>query len=431
MSLLLDVDTVAEYARTALSAVDPAPLDAAAKLEATEVTDGNLNYAWAVREANGKAAVFVKQAPAFIKCLGEGYALHAERLLLESDVHQQYAAIAPDHVPRFFTCDAARFVMVTEFLEGYELMRSALRSGSFGARAADDVARFLSTTHAQTWARPGSAAAERWSSVHNEAMCGITAEYVFRKPLDAADATNRFSPELQSQVAVMRADPSLTHATDELCTIFLERKQCLVHGDLHTGSVMVPAGGADGPAKVIDAEFAHYGCAAFDVGSFLAHLIFAIIAHAHAPDTAATAASETPSWPPTEAPRSRLHAMVRSAWAAYAAGMRTAPADRSAPPLGSDEEVARLLSLSAGFAGCELTRRVVGAAHVDDLELLPAPRKLRAEKIALAVGAFLTTQAASRSEKKVLNVDALLVAVDTQVLDAKHAQQAFAIFEDM
>ena len=38
---------------------------------------------------------------------------------------------------------------------------------------------------------------------------------------------------------------------------------------------MVPAGGAEGVAKVIDAEFAHFGCAAFDVGSLIANLIFA------------------------------------------------------------------------------------------------------------------------------------------------------------
>ena len=38
--------------------------------------------------------------------------------------------------------------------------------------------------------------------------------------------------------------------------IFVDEKECLIHGDLHTGSVMVPDAAARvrRPAKVIDAD---------------------------------------------------------------------------------------------------------------------------------------------------------------------------------
>ena len=65
------------------------------------------------------------------------------------------------------------------------------------------------------------------------------------------------------------------------------------------------------------------------------------------------------------------------------------------------------LSLAAGFAGCELIRRVIGAAHVDDIEsLTPPERKLQAERAALAVGCALVKCHGSLS-----NVDALLACV--------------------
>ena len=51
---------------------------------------------------------------------------------------------------------------------------------------------------------------------------------------------------------------------------FVERAQALLHGDMHTGSLMV--------TYAIDAEFAVYGPIAFDVGKFIANLLLAFFA---------------------------------------------------------------------------------------------------------------------------------------------------------
>lgn len=52
---------------------------------------------------------------------------------------------------------------------------------------------------------------------------------------------------------------------------FIERTQALVHGDLHTGSIMV----TQESTQVIDPEFAFYGPMGFDIGAFLGNLILA------------------------------------------------------------------------------------------------------------------------------------------------------------
>ncbi|ESR36152.1 hypothetical protein CICLE_v100294801mg, partial [Citrus x clementina] len=62
--------------------------------------------------------------------------------------------------------------------------------------------------------------------------------------------------------------------------MFCERAQALIHGDLHTGSVM------DTPnsTQVIDPEFAFYRPMGFDIGAFVGNLIlpfFAQDGHAH------------------------------------------------------------------------------------------------------------------------------------------------------
>ena len=55
---------------------------------------------------------------------------------------------------------------------------------------------------------------------------------------------------------------------------FCERAQALIHGDLHTGSVMVTREST----QVIDPEFAFYGPMGFDIEAFLRNLILALFA---------------------------------------------------------------------------------------------------------------------------------------------------------
>lgn len=62
---------------------------------------------------------------------------------------------------------------------------------------------------------------------------------------------------------------------------FCERAQALIHGDLHTSSMMVTREST----QVIDSEFAFYGPMGYDVGAFLGNLILAYFAqdgHANA-----------------------------------------------------------------------------------------------------------------------------------------------------
>ena len=74
-------------------------------------------------------------------------------------------------------------------------------------------------------------------------------------------------------VAELRADRDLKVEAQQLKHMFAANAETLVHGDLHSGSIMV----TDDDTRVIDPEFAFYGPMAFDVGMLLANFWMAYL----------------------------------------------------------------------------------------------------------------------------------------------------------
>jgi 5-methylthioribose kinase len=99
-------------------------------------------------------------------------------------------------------------------------------------------------------------------------------QVVFTEPFYGADNNRHTSPELDAVVAALQSDAEAKAAALTAKAAFCTRKEALLHGDLHTGSVMVTAESF----FVIDSEFAFYGPLAFDVGKFLANLLLTFFA---------------------------------------------------------------------------------------------------------------------------------------------------------
>ena len=330
-------------------------------LRAREIGGGNLNYAFAVTDAAGVSA-FVKQAPDFIKCLGADFKLTTARVQFEHDALVEMRRHAPPNsVPAVRAFARGRCALVLEDLAPRELLRARLMAGDAREAPARAGARLLAAVHQGT--RGDGALAARFA---NSAMCGITEAFVFTYPFEEHE-TNKHSAGLDARVAAMRADGGLRDAVARARATFATSKEALVHGDFHAGSVMTD--GED--AWAIDAEFVFYGPAGFDVGLFLAGYAFAHCA------AAARGGAES------AARCAALRACLGAAWEAYAAGVGAAHAPGA-------------LADAFGALGCELMRRVLGAAHMDDLEAIEdADAKLRAENLALDVGEAMVRRAAA------------------------------------
>lgn len=101
----------------------------------------------------------------------------------------------------------------------------------------------------------------------NPELCRITEDLVFTEPYIDVER-NSFVDELRPEVEALRADTTLRAEVGMLKWAFMTQAEILVHGDLHTGSVMVRTRDGVAECRVIDPEFGYYGPTGFDLGLF-------------------------------------------------------------------------------------------------------------------------------------------------------------------
>jgi len=321
---------------------------AGAQLVVTDSSTGNLNYCFVVAAPSGAPSVFVKQAPDFVRCLGEDAKLTTDRIRIEVSAALEFMELAPGFIPELFHFDPASCVVVMEYLNSHTLLQDRLLCGEVSSGPAVAVAQFMAKIHAPTF---GST---QYSGFTNEHLCGITSTYVFTLPFTTHE-TNSNMPELDVIAGEIRSDEALLSAIRAAHELFLNKKEALIHGDLHAGSVMTDGNNA----KVIDHEFSFFGPAGFDLGLFLAGYTFPY-ASARAHGDADKAAAIVQAMTECVAEYKRL--MVLDAFSV-------------------------IWRDSLGFMGCELLRRVLGVAKRADLETITDDRvKFVASSIVCRVG---------------------------------------------
>ncbi|PRW55925.1 translation initiation factor fusion with methylthioribose kinase [Chlorella sorokiniana] len=397
----LNCDTVKEYvaARPQL-AKHVGPAATAATWTVEEVGDGNINFVYILSGPSGQLCL--KQALPFVRCVGEGWPLSQDRVRIEAEALVAEAAHCPQHVPAVFHYDARMCIIAMQYLAPpHIIVRKGLIQGLIYPRLADHLASFMAETlfHTSLLALPSDqfkANATRFSNVE---MCRLTEQVIFTDPYYAAQYNRHTSPQLDAEVAELHADVAARVAATKLKAKFIQNQEALLHGDLHTGSIMA----TEETTYVIDPEFAYYGPMAFDVGKIIANLLlcfFALDGHASATE-------------PRSAQRAWLLECVRELWGsfrsrflalwdqhgskgdAYHAQLFGSGGGDQGPAAQQAAQAAFMADLwrdALGFAGAVIVRRLVGIAHVADMDSI-ADADVRAvcERRALRFGRRLLT----------------------------------------
>lgn len=375
---------------------------APAEWRVREVGDGNLNLVFIVEGPAG--GLVVKQALPYVRLVGESWPLPLERSWFEYSALVEQARYAPRLTPEVFLFDRAQAMIVMEYLSPHIIMRKGLVRGIEYPRFAADIAAFLAATLFHTSVLAGTAAEHKRRLelfARNIELCRITEDLVFTDPYREAPLNRWTSPHLDADKRAFEADAALKVAAQTRKYQFLTAGQALIHGDLHTGSIML----TPGDTRVIDPEFAFVGPIGFDVGAVIGNLLLAYFAQ-EGHETAPHARDPYRAWilDQVVAVWSGFHDRFLALWRqarggeAFVAGLFTSPQDEAALEAHRRFFLRTLFEDSLAFGGLKMIRRILGLAHVEDLESIADPaRRAGCERKALRLARALVLEGATFS----------------------------------
>jgi 5-methylthioribose kinase len=199
-------------------------------------------------------------------------------------------------------------------------------------------------------------------------LCKITEDVVLSEPYIEHEH-NHWLPELADLAVSFRADTRLRTEVAGLRYTFMTSAQALLHGDLHTGSVMVGEREGAPVVRVFDPEFSFVGPIGYDLGLYWANVL---VSEERARELGTL---------------SDHGDQLRLSWEAFETEFRRlwpTRVDTFFDDAFLDRFLSRVWTDSVGYAGTEIVRRIIGFAHLTDLTTLPDP--VPASRRALLLG---------------------------------------------
>ncbi|CAN0878879.1 Methylthioribose kinase [Linum grandiflorum] len=367
----LDEKSLIEYI-TATPALSGKLGDDVDQMKIKEVGDGNLNFVYIVTSPSG--SLVIKQALPYVRCIGESWPMTKERAYFEATVLKEHGRLSPEHVPELYHFDRTMSLIGMRYLEPpHIILRKGLIAGIKYPLLADHISDYMAKTLYytsllyRTTTEHKRAVAEFCGNVE---MCRLTEQVVFSDPYKVSEYNKWNSPHLDNDVVAVREDNQLKLEVAELKAKFCERAQALVHGDLHSGSLMV----TPESTQVIDPEFGFYGPMGFDIGAFIGNLILAY----YAQDGHADAKNDRKAY------KEWILTTIDDTWTLFEKKFTSLWNDHKdgqgeayLPEIYNNLEVQQLVQKkfltdlfhdTLGFGAAKMIRRIVGVAHVEDLE---------------------------------------------------------------
>lgn len=335
-----------------------------------------------ITDQNSDKSIIIKQALPYAKVVGESWPLSLVRARIEREILQEEYRLCPGMVPEVYHYDDDLALTVMEDLSDHVIMRKGLIEGVSYPLFAQHIGEFMARTlfFTSDLGMDQQLKKEQQGRFINPDQCKITEDLIFDEPYRIAEKNN-YDVSIEDEAEALRTDGVLHLEVALLREKFLTHGQALLHGDLHTGSIFV----TPESTKVIDPEFAYYGPMGFDVGAVLANLLLNY--------------ASLPGWIQDEtALRERetlLLNMVRDVWTEFESRFRALWVNDLVDPMAKtpgyqDLYVQQLFRDSIGFAGAKMVRRIVGLAHVADIDTIPnATEREHAQRKSLAIGKAL------------------------------------------
>ena len=373
---------------------------------AEEIGDGNLNFVYIIRskEEQNKALI-AKQAVPYLRCVGEEFPLSRERMTYEIRALQKFHQIFPSFVPNIYHASESMSLVVMDYLDNHIIMRKALMQGIKYRNFSEHISTYMAATlfYTSSLALSSSDKRELINRFNgNTELCKLTEDLVFSFAFMEHETNDNENVKENKNAKKLFTDMEFKRKVLDLKYKFMNQSDALLHGDLHTGSIMLN----EEETYVIDPEFAFVGPFGFDVGALLANLVNNYIYH-----TVVTKNDDFKEW---------LLSVIKDVLEKFSekflrfwseskesALLVDGYLDEDALEFYKKEFVKNIIKDSVGFAGCKMARRVYGVAGVEEIRgLQDAVQRAEAEDMALKIAKEFVDK-----HEKIENIDEIIKVI--------------------
>ena len=232
----------------------------------TKAGEGNMNFV--ARVHTNQRTVIFKQSRPWVEKYPQ-IAAPAERIVKEVTFYQLVQEKEPlkEAMPALIAYDASHYAALFEDLGAVEDYTRLYQGERLSASELSILVNWLSALHHLTWPK-----AERTVLI-NRAMRALNHAHLFDIPLNPDNGLelDTITPGLAEEARRLQENTAYVDAVSSLGDRYLSDGPTLLHGDFYPGSWVHTQ---QGP-KIIDPEFAFFGCAEYDVGVCMAHFFMA------------------------------------------------------------------------------------------------------------------------------------------------------------
>ncbi len=399
---ILDKDNIVEYLYSIDSIKAYFSNDS---LEVAEIGDGNLNYVFIIKsQSDPKKALILKQAVPYLRCVGEEYPLSKERMTYEIRALSSFAQITSEYVPKLYDTNEQMSAVIMQFLGEHIIMRQGMIEQTVYPKFAEHISTYLAQNLFKTSSLHLDSTQKRAlidSFNSNTELCKLTEDFVFTFAFMEHETNDEYShgheiaQELFSDMQFKKEVLALKYK-------FMTQNDALIHGDLHTGSIMLN----EKETFVIDPEFAFVGPFGFDIGALLGNLTMSYVSH-----IALGSKAEYPEWiiNTIETILVEFETKFLALWNAQEESSLITDGFISEVSLQEykSEFMVQILRDSVGFAGCKMARRMFGIAGVADIrEIEDKAIKDKAITITLEIAKRFV-----KNNKKIQNIEEVITII--------------------
>ena len=333
---------------------------------AEEIGDGNLNFVYKVSSVeNPQTAMIVKQAVPYLRCVGEEFPLSRDRMTYEIRALQKFHGIFPNFVPKIYHSSEEMSIVAMEFLDKHIIMRGGLIQKIKYENFSEHISTYMAATLFYTSSLALSSEDKRALIAQfngNTELCKLTEDLVFSFAFMEHETNDNTNVANNTDAKKLFEDEEFKTKVLDLKYKFMTQTDTLLHGDLHTGSIMLN----QEQTYVIDPEFAFVGPFGFDVGALLANLINNYIHHA-----IVSKDEDFKAWllKIIKEVLEKFQDKFLDYWNEHhdSALFVDGYLDDKSLHVYKEEFIKNILQESVGFAGCKMARRVYGVAGVQEI----------------------------------------------------------------